>query len=104
MVDFTQRLLHDKSAVGLPFGRAVCCGRVTKGAKIIGEFTGRSVGSAVYRAAIEQAEPGRAVWLKTDFGFRRVKHRERRSPGRCRLEPAIAWSGNRMSPSGFLFT
>jgi hypothetical protein len=46
--------------------------RVTKGSKIIGEFTGRSVGSSVFRAAMEQAEPGRAVWLKDERGFRRL--------------------------------
>ena len=47
--------------------------RVTKGARVIGEFTGRSVSSAVYRAALEEAEPGRAIWLKTDDGIRRLK-------------------------------
>jgi hypothetical protein len=47
--------------------------RVTKGSRVIGEFTGRSIGSGVFRAAIEQVEPGRSVWLKDEFGFRRVK-------------------------------
>ena len=46
--------------------------RVTKGARVIGEFTGRSVGPGVLQAAIEQAEPGRAVWLNDERGFRRV--------------------------------
>jgi len=46
--------------------------RVTKGSRVIGEFTGRSVGSAVFQAAIAQAEPGRTVWLKDDLGFRRL--------------------------------
>ena len=42
--------------------------RVTKGSRVIGEFTGRSVGPVVLQAAIEQAEPGRAVWLM-NVGF-----------------------------------
>jgi hypothetical protein len=46
--------------------------RVTKGSTVLGEFTGRSVGSAVFQAAIEHAEPGRAVWLKDERGFRRL--------------------------------
>ena len=46
--------------------------RVTKGSRVIGEFTGRSVGPSVLQAAIDQAEPGRAVWLKDEGGFRRV--------------------------------
>jgi hypothetical protein len=46
--------------------------RVTKGSLIIGEFTGRSIGSTVFQAAVEQAGPGRAVWLKDDRRFRRL--------------------------------
>jgi hypothetical protein len=46
--------------------------RVTKGARVIGEFTGRSIGARVFRAAIEQAESGRTVWLKTEEGMRRL--------------------------------
>ena len=44
--------------------------RVTKGSLVIGEFTGRSIGSTVFHAAVEHAEPHRAVWLKDDRGFR----------------------------------
>jgi hypothetical protein len=51
--------------------------RVTKGSTVLGEFTGRSIGSAVYQAAVEHAEPGRAVWLRDELGFRRLNpHRE----------------------------
>ena len=46
--------------------------RVTKGSTILGEFTGRSIGSTVFRAALEHAEPGRAVWLKDERRFRRL--------------------------------
>jgi hypothetical protein len=46
--------------------------RVTKGSTVLGEFTGRSIGSAVFHAAVEHAEPGRAVWLKDDRPFRRL--------------------------------
>lgn len=46
--------------------------RVTKGSTILGEFTGRSIGSTVFRAAVEHAEPGRAVWLKDERRFRRL--------------------------------
>ena len=45
--------------------------RVTKGSTVLGEFTGRSIGSTVFRAAVEHVEPGRAVWLKDDRPFRR---------------------------------
>ena len=38
--------------------------RVTKGPTVLGEFTGRSIGSTVFEAAVEHAQPGRAVWLK----------------------------------------
>ena len=48
--------------------------RVTKGSTVLGEFTGRSIGSAVFRAAVEHAEPGRAVWLKDDRPFRRLNY------------------------------
>jgi hypothetical protein len=51
--------------------------RVTKGATVVGEFTGRSVGSTVFQAAVEHAEPGRAVWLKDDLRFRRLNPRAR---------------------------
>ena len=46
--------------------------RVTKGSTVVGEFTGRSIGSAVFHAAVEHAEPGRAVWLKDERPFRRL--------------------------------
>ena len=46
--------------------------RVTKGSTVLGEFTGRSIGSAVFHAALEHAEPGRAVWLKDERRFRRL--------------------------------
>jgi hypothetical protein len=47
--------------------------RVTKGTSIIGEFTGRSIGSLVFQKANEHAEPGRAVWLKDQLSWRRLK-------------------------------
>jgi hypothetical protein len=46
--------------------------RVSKGSTILGEFTGRSIGSTVFQAALEHAEPGRAVWLKDERRFRRL--------------------------------
>jgi hypothetical protein len=46
--------------------------RVTKGSLDLGEFTGRSVGSTVFQVAVGHAEPGRAVWLKDERGFRRL--------------------------------
>jgi hypothetical protein len=46
--------------------------RVTKGPTVLGEFTGRSIGSAVFQVAVEHAEPGRAVWLKDELRFRRL--------------------------------
>jgi hypothetical protein len=46
--------------------------RVTKGSTVLGEFTGRSIGSTVFQAAVEHTEPGRAVWLKDDRQFRRL--------------------------------
>lgn len=46
--------------------------RVTKGSTVIGEFTGRSIGSSVFQAALEHVERGRAVWLKDDRPFRRL--------------------------------
>ncbi len=58
---------------GLPERDGLDVYRVTKGSRVIGEFTGRSVGSDVFRAAIEHVEPGRVVWLKDDLGFRRLK-------------------------------
>ena len=50
--------------------------RVTKGSTVLGEFTGRSVGSAVFQAAVDHAEPGRAVWLKDERRFRRLNPKE----------------------------
>jgi hypothetical protein len=49
--------------------------RVTKGSTVLGEFTGRSIGSAVFHAAVEHTEPGRAVWLKDERPFRRLNPR-----------------------------
>lgn len=46
--------------------------RVTKGSTVLGEFTGRSIGAAVFRAALEHTDPGRAVWLKDERPFRRL--------------------------------
>jgi len=46
--------------------------RVTKGTVTVGEFTGRSIGSSVFQAAFEHADPGAAVWLKDELGFRRL--------------------------------
>ena len=46
--------------------------RVTKGSTLLGEFTGRSIGSVVFRAAVEHSEPGHAVWLKDERRFRRL--------------------------------
>jgi hypothetical protein len=46
--------------------------RVTKGGTLIGEYTGRSISATVFRAALEHAEPGRAVWLKDDLRLRRL--------------------------------
>ena len=48
--------------------------RVTQGDVVIGEYTGRSIGSAVFRAAVEHAHPGRSVWLKDERQFRRLNH------------------------------
>jgi hypothetical protein len=49
--------------------------RVTKGSTVLGEFTGRSIGSTVFQAAVEHAEPDRAVWLKDERRFRRLNPR-----------------------------
>jgi hypothetical protein len=46
--------------------------RVTKGDKVLGEFSGRSIGSVVFQTAVEHAEPGRVVWLRDDLWFRRL--------------------------------
>lgn len=46
--------------------------RVTKGPTVLGEFTGRSIGSTVFQAAVQHAAPGRGVWLKDDRPFRRL--------------------------------
>jgi hypothetical protein len=53
--------------------------RVTKGSMDLGTFTGRSVGSIVFQAAVGHADPGRAVWLKDERGFRRLNPATRRS-------------------------
>jgi hypothetical protein len=50
--------------------------RVTKGSKVLGEFTGRSIGSTVFHAAVAHAERDRAVWLKDDRPFRRLNPKE----------------------------
>jgi hypothetical protein len=50
--------------------------RVTKGSTVLGEFTGRSIGSTVFQAAVEHAEPGRAVWLKDERRFRRLNPKD----------------------------
>jgi hypothetical protein len=47
--------------------------RVTKGATVLGEFTGRSIGSTVFQAATAHAEPGRDVWLSDEVSCRRLK-------------------------------
>jgi hypothetical protein len=46
--------------------------RVIKGTTILGEFTGRSIGSSVLHAAIEHVEPGRAVWPRDELSVRRL--------------------------------
>jgi len=46
--------------------------RITKGATVVGEFTGRSIGSSVFQTAVEHTGPGRAVWLKDERPFRRL--------------------------------
>jgi hypothetical protein len=46
--------------------------RVTRGSTVLGEFTGRSIGSAVFHAAVEHSAPGRAVWLRDERRFRRL--------------------------------
>lgn len=46
--------------------------RVTKGSVVLGEFTGRSIGTTVFQTAAQHAEPNRAVWLKDDRPFRRL--------------------------------
>jgi len=46
--------------------------RVTKGSTVLGEFTGRSIGSVVFQAAVEHTEPGRSVWLSDERPFRRL--------------------------------
>jgi hypothetical protein len=50
--------------------------RVTKGTRVLGEFTGRSIGSQVFHSAVEHVEPGRAVWLKDELRFRRLNPSE----------------------------
>jgi len=46
--------------------------RIIKGATVLGEFTGRSIGSAVFHEAVMRTEPGRAVWLKDERSVRRL--------------------------------
>jgi hypothetical protein len=46
--------------------------RVTKGSTVIGEFTGRSIGSSVFKVAVEHAGSRRAVWLKDELRLRRL--------------------------------
>ena len=46
--------------------------RVTKGLTVLDNFTGRSIGSSVFQAALEHIEPGHSVWLKDEMGFRRL--------------------------------
>lgn len=46
--------------------------RVTKGRVVIGEYTGRSIGSLVFQAAVGHTDPGRSVWLKDERPFRRL--------------------------------
>jgi hypothetical protein len=46
--------------------------RVTKGDKVLGEFTGRSIGSVVFQRAVDHLESGRVVWLRDDRWFRRL--------------------------------
>jgi hypothetical protein len=46
--------------------------RVTKGTLVIGEYTGRSIGSTVFQAALKHTDPGRSVWLKDERQFRRL--------------------------------
>jgi hypothetical protein len=50
--------------------------RITKGSTVIGEFTGRSISSAVFQTAVDHAEAGRAVWLKDDLALRRLRVRK----------------------------
>jgi hypothetical protein len=62
--------------------------RVTKGATVLGEFTGRSIGSTVFQAAVEHAEPGRSVWLKDEREFRRLNPKNSVPGGRQdRVDP-----------------
>jgi hypothetical protein len=51
--------------------------RVTRGQTVLGEFSGRSIGSTVFHAALEHAQPGRAVWLKDERQFRRLNPKRR---------------------------
>jgi hypothetical protein len=54
--------------------------RITKGAAVLGEFTGRSIGSTVFHEAAKHVEPGRAVWLKDDLSVRRLNPPESTGP------------------------
>jgi hypothetical protein len=46
--------------------------RVTKGTVVVGQYTGQSTGSSVFRAVVKHTDPGRSVWLKDERGFRRL--------------------------------
>ena len=46
--------------------------RLTRGNTVIGEFTGRSIGTVVLQTAVAHAEPGGVVWLRDDLWFRRL--------------------------------
>lgn len=54
--------------------------RVTKGAAILGEFTGRSIGSTVFHEAFEHTASGRVVRLKDELGVRRLNPPESTGP------------------------
>lgn len=76
MVEDLERDLPDDDDViiwHLPERDGLDVYRVTKGATIVGEFTGRSIGSSVFQTAVERAEPGRVVWLKDELSCRRLK-------------------------------
>jgi hypothetical protein len=51
--------------------------RLVRGTTVIGEFTGRSIGSRVFSEAVKHSGPGRAVWLKDELSVRRLNEPER---------------------------